>query len=128
MLVQVFTEGLQLLHEPVLLNHGLLDLPRDLLRPQVLVLPARGLHFSHEVQLRQLSLFEIPQFIHHPIVMKLLVIKLLWSSFDALVSDLELDGEVMLDIAIEEFLIAWQADDPATIPHRVVSRKWTSFK
>ena len=70
MLVQVFPEGLQLLHEAVLLNHGLLDLPRDLLRPQVFtVLPARRLHFSHQVQLRQLSLFEIPQFIHHSIVM-----------------------------------------------------------
>jgi hypothetical protein len=69
MIIQIFSECLQLLHESVLLNHGLLDLPCDLLGPVVFVLPSWRLHFPHKVQLRQLSLFEIPQFIHHPIVL-----------------------------------------------------------
>lgn len=45
MIIQLFTESLYLLHESVLLNHGLLYLPCDLLGPAVFVIPSRRLHF-----------------------------------------------------------------------------------
>ena len=60
--------------------------------------------------------------------MKLLFIQFLWSNCNILIGNLEFDGQLVFNITVEEFLIAWKADDTTALSSRVVPWVWTRLK